>query len=166
MSINFQKFVNIKNVGCTLLLLSLVGCGNSSVTKPDHIPDLTPCTITLTYNGQPVEGATVIAASQGGKYSAAGTTDAAGVAVMKTDALYDGVVPGDFKVSVTKRTQTDAPEVDLDAPEPEPEELGLAETPVFFEYLVPEKYASLGTAGLKFSVSEGTPHEETFDLVD
>ncbi|PHS00940.1 MAG: hypothetical protein COA78_23150 [Blastopirellula sp.] len=113
-----------------------------------------------------MEGATVIAAAQGGKYSAAGTTDSSGVAIMKTDALYDGVVPGDFKVSVTKRIQIDAPEIDLEAPEPEPENIGLTETPVHLKYLVPKKYASLGTAGLKFTVTEGTPHEVTFELVD
>ena len=148
------------------LVFATVGCNNGP-EKPDHIPDLTPLTITVMYNGQPVEGASVLLAPKSGQFSAAGNTNAAGQAVMKTDGMYEGVVPGAYRASVTKREDLD---IDFGPSPSDPAEYAeweqkLKNQPVP-KYLVPEKYSSFGSSGLTVTVAEGEPGETTFELTD
>ena len=147
------------------VLLAIGGCGTGPV-KPDHIPELTPLTITVNYHGQPVDGASVLMAPTSGRFSAAGTTDRAGRAVMKTDATYEGVVPGAYRVSVTK---LETPEVDLGETPDDPaqyaewvkkQESLVVET----KHLIPERYASFGTSELSVTVDQGTPADVTLEL--
>lgn len=150
--------------GCILFLV-LAGC-NQGPAKPENMPNLTPCVITVTYNGQPVPEATVILAPKSSEFSAAGTTDASGRAVMKTNAMYNGVVPGEFLVSVTKlqlvaamgggETPEDPAEYakTLNAPPPPPP-----------KSLIPRKYSSFRTSGLTLTVAQGKPVEQAFDLI-
>ena len=88
-----------------LVLCSLPGCG-----KPP-LPDTVPVAGTVTYQGAPLEGATVtfrntsIAALDAGGL-AMGTTDAEGKFVVQshfgpTDVA-EGVVPGEYRVTVSK----------------------------------------------------------------
>ena len=154
-------------VGVSLVLGS-AGCGGEP-RKPDHIPDLTPLTITVTHNAQPVQDASVLLApTTTGQFSAAGTTDQAGRAVMKTDAVYHGVVPGEYRASVTKVTK---PDVDVAETPEDPAEYekwvktleAEADQP---RHLIPERYASFGSSELTVEVVEGTPANVTFELTD
>jgi len=131
------------------------------------MPDLTPCIITVTYKGAPVEDANVLLAPKSGDLSAAGTTDASGRAIMKTDAKYEGVAPGEYRATVTKREKLN---VDL-APSPEDPEAyaktleGQQAQPAP-KHLIPEKYSSFDTSGLTVTIDEDTGPEVTFELTD
>ena len=152
-------------LGCSVLILS-AGCSGGP-SKPDDMPALTPCTITVTHNGSPVEGASVLLSPKSGKFSAAGTTDASGKAVMKTNGMYDGVAAGEFLVTVTKLEDTGyvAPPEPEDPKEWEKWEEQLKNQPQP-KNLLPEKYASFGTSELTLTVSEGSPVEQTLELTD
>jgi len=58
----------------------------------------------VTYNGEPVEGATVtfMATSEGGR-GAMGTTDASGKYSLLTFVAGDGAIPGSYKVKIAKK---------------------------------------------------------------
>jgi hypothetical protein len=161
--LNHRSWVKL---ACFLTLISCLSCGSSTVEKPDHIPTLTACQITVTYKGTPVEEASVLVAPKDGKYSAAGITNAQGIATMKTDGLYDGVVSGSFRVTVTKKVQIDPPADPTEVTEPDSETYGLKGVVVHLESLVPEQYSSFKESGLTLDATEGTPQEVTFDLVD
>ncbi|MDD4786178.1 MAG: hypothetical protein PHO07_03320 [Pirellulales bacterium] len=121
----------------------------------------------MIYSGQPVEGADVLLAPKSGQFSAAGITDAAGRAIMKTDGTYEGVVPGEYLASVTKLEKT---ATDLGPSPEDPEEYAKMQEKIKAlpapEHLVPEKYSSFTTSGLVVSVIAGTAAELTFELAD
>ena len=148
------------------LIMASLGC-NQGPQKPDDLPALTPCTITVTHNGSPVEGASVLLSPKSGKHSAAGTTDASGKAAMKTNGMYDGVAAGEFLVTVTKLEDTGyvAPPEPEDPKEWEKWEEELKNQPQP-KNLLPEKYASFGTSELTVTISEGSPVEQTLELTD
>ena len=95
----------------TVLLLVCVLVGCSSDGRPKDLPKLYATTITITMDGQPLEGADVSLAGTGdvGRWAAMGTTDASGVAVIKTLGQYEGAPAGSFAVCVNKRTWGDGP---------------------------------------------------------
>ncbi|MDR1960502.1 MAG: hypothetical protein LBQ54_15940 [Planctomycetaceae bacterium] len=87
-------------------LFSVSGCKDSS--RPEDLPKLFPCIITITQEGKPLEEASVelVAADQNNaKYKSLSITDAEGRAVMSTYG-FKGVPAGKYKVAVTK-TLTD-----------------------------------------------------------
>ncbi len=153
-------------IACCLVVASS-GC-NKGPAKPDDLPELTACTITVNYKGAPVEEANVLLSpTSGNKFSAIGTTDASGKAVMKTDGKYEGVVAGEYRVTVKKMEKVD---VNLGGTPETPEEMAeyqkeaaKAKAP---ESLIPKKYSSFTSSGLTVNVAEGTPVDETFDLTD
>ena len=57
---------------------------------------------TVTHNGQPVEGATVVFAPEGEGRAASGLTDASGRFQLQTVTPDDGVVPGKYQVAISK----------------------------------------------------------------
>lgn len=150
----------------SLLMLVVVGCGSGNAV-PDHLPPLTPLTIVVEYQGAPVEGATVLMSPESGQFAAAGTTDAEGKAVMRTDSQYDGVVADSFKVTVSKQEIIN---VDLGPTPDDPAEYAAYEKKLKAlpkpKNLLPEKYASFGSSKLKVTVTEGSPGEEVLKLED
>ena len=84
---------------CLCLLCVFVGCNRG----PANMPKLYPATISITMNDQPLEGALVACyPTDDSEWFAGGTTDAQGVAQLKTKGIYDGIAAGDYKVCVTK----------------------------------------------------------------
>ena len=148
------------------LLFATAGCGGGP-EMPENIPPLTPTTITVTYNGDPVEGASVVLAPESGEFPAAGLTDASGNAVMKTEGMYEGVAAGNYLASVTKleKMETDLGPTPQDPAEYAEYQKKLESRPIP-KHLVPEKYSSFGTSGLSVAVTEGKPVQETFELTD
>lgn len=150
--------------GC--LIVASIGC-TQGPQRPADLPELTPCTITVTHNGSPVEGAGVLLSPKSGKFSAAGTTDGSGKAVMKTNATYEGVVPGEYMATVKKLEKVDY----VAPPRPEDpsklfeweEELKNQPQP---KQLLPEKYGSFASSELTITIADGTPAAETFELTD
>lgn len=95
----------MKNYRIILMLLCAtllcVGCGKKD--RPADLPDdMSPCEITITQDGTPVDGATVsFVYATDVKYATSGTTDAKGVAVMMTYGQA-GAQQGTAKVLVSK----------------------------------------------------------------
>jgi len=86
----------------TLVLCLISGCKQKP--RPDGFPDLYPCTITITQEGKPLEGADVRLMPESGTalWITAGKTNASGVAKLSTHADYVGAPAGTYKVLVSK----------------------------------------------------------------
>lgn len=89
-----------------LVILTFVTCVScAKVQKPDGMPDLYPCTITLTQGGEPLEGASILCQSDDSKlirWAITGLTDANGVAKIFTMGKFEGAPLGTYAVVVTK----------------------------------------------------------------
>ena len=85
---------------CTGLLFGMlpIGCGGGSPSAGCR-----PVTVTVKYNGQPVEVAQVaFIASGADQRNATGTTAASGVCSLSTFGDEDGAMPGKYAVTVAK----------------------------------------------------------------
>ncbi|MDR0335770.1 MAG: hypothetical protein LBI18_01630 [Planctomycetaceae bacterium] len=119
--------LKLKPIGLVILSLLVfvflaVGC-HRKPTRPADLPELTPCTISVTFGGEVIEGVGIILIpedTQINKWRAGGKTDNEGRATMITSSVFDGVVPGNYVVSFKK----------LDKP------VGMQEPPS----LIPKKY--------------------------
>lgn len=146
---------------CLLLIAPLAGCGGAGLpegARPTH-----PTTVTVTYNGAPVEGATVTFIDTADPPAPSyGRTDAQGMAKMAT-SYADGAVVGTHKVSINKaEAVSSAPQVDQDDPNYDPN-AAYASSEV--KHHIPVKYNSPATSGLTAEVKSG-PNEFKFDLTD
>ena len=84
---------------CLCLLCAVVGCHRG----PANMPQLHPAAISVVMGDQPLAGALVACYPEGGgEWFAGGTTDAQGLAQLKTKGIYNGIAAGDYKVCVTK----------------------------------------------------------------
>lgn len=84
-------------------LLFFQGCGGPP--KPDGLPDLYPCSITVTQENQPLAGALITLVPKTGgslNWAVDGTTNANGVAEIKTAANFKGAPAGDYIVRISK----------------------------------------------------------------
>ncbi|MCL2743957.1 MAG: hypothetical protein FWE67_08900 [Planctomycetaceae bacterium] len=83
-------------------LLSLSGC-NSGPALPSDLPKLTPCALTFTQEGQPLDGAMVtLNPTDGSKWYPSGITDEKGTVELYTNGKYKGAPKGKYKVVVKK----------------------------------------------------------------
>jgi hypothetical protein len=159
----------------TFLGLALAGCGGSSddAAVADR-PETSPVTGTVTYQGKPVEGATVsflstvvpIPGQPTDASSAYGLTDAQGTYRLTTFETDDGAVPGEYKVTITKiQTPPPGAQVSMDDPNYNPDSPAqtAAARPV---YLVPERYSDRGTSNLTATVKAGGGNTIPFELKD
>lgn len=160
-------------VSAPLLVLMTLSGGCGGTERPDGLPDLVPYSVKVTYKGANVDGANVLFSPTSGEYSAAGTTDQEGVAVMKTDGQYAGVPVGEYRVSVTKiDSKSDASLPGSQGSPTNPGAYGAAfeasqkKAPSGPKYLLPEKYSSFDKSELKVSVSEGGSGQEAIVLAD
>ncbi len=138
-----------------LLLVALVvsGCGAGR-------PKTVKVTGTVTYRGQPLEGARVMFNCAGGRPASA-TTDASGRFKLETFGSEDGAVLGDHTVTVSKyvaipgSAAPGAGQDDMRSPGAPP-----------VRQAVPARYTTPGTSPLKASVTAQGPNDFTFDLTD
>jgi len=99
-------------LGVALLFQS--GCAKDD-GRPKDFPKVHPVSITITQEGQPLEGASVVLESATkSKYSSSGTTDVSGVATIKTYS-YLGAPVGDYTVLVKKSVPEN--QVEMKTPE-------------------------------------------------
>ena len=142
-------------------LLAFAGCGGPGGEFPTS-----PVTVTVMYNGIPLDGATVTFLTEdvGKPVSAVGRTDDSGVTKMKTYGQADGAVRGKHRVTILKsdaaESQADVADVESDEYDP-----SIASRPAERpKSLIPPKY---GTPNSGLSVTVGdAPVEVTFELED
>lgn len=118
---------------------------------------------TVTYQGKPVEGATVVFAPEGQGRAASGLTDASGRFQLTTLTASDGILPGKYQVAISKTEvvggMTEEESQAYTAEHGEPPAVTTKE-------LLPEKYKSPATSGLTAEVTEGGVNDFTFDLAE
>jgi hypothetical protein len=96
---------SILRVCFCVFFLYLIGCQRLP-ERPEGMPELVPCTVTVTFGGEKIAGVGIILHPKNkeeSNWAAGGQTDAGGKAVMKTAAYYQGVVPGEYTISFQKR---------------------------------------------------------------
>lgn len=79
-----------------------LGCGSN---VPKDMPKLYPCSLVITQDGTPLEGANVSLFSTDPaitKWAAGGVTDAAGKVQVQTQGKYPGAAAGEYRVIVSK----------------------------------------------------------------
>ncbi len=133
----------------------LIGCGGPA--EDPNRPATVAVSGTVTYNGQPIEGATVaflpkVPAGTG----ASGRTDASGKFGLTAFQPGDGAVPGSYLVTIVKTEAQGGGEVQEDS----------SAAPAVPKSLLPEKYGNPQGSGLTAEVKEGAENQFTFDLKD
>lgn len=144
-------------VALGLLGCFLVGCGGADGRRPTA-----PTTVTVTYQGKPVEGATVQFVTVDDPYPSVGTTDASGSCSLTTYEANDGAIIGSNLVMISK-TQIDNKNARPVNPE-DADMIGIVPPPVL-KNLIPKKYSLPGTSGLKEEIKKGQ-NTLTFELKD
>ena len=78
----------------------LLGCLSSTDKWKEKLPQTAAASGTVTFNGEPLQGATVkFLPDAPGGVSAVGKTDSSGAFTLTTNSM-DGAVPGSYKVTV------------------------------------------------------------------
>jgi hypothetical protein len=162
---------------CCLLAILALSVGCTSATDSNR-PKTYPASGTVTLNGSPVEGATVNFYAMEGTGSSIGVTDANGKYTLTTFTSNDGAMAGQYKVSIVKYdgapppTATTLPagqlasgDIDVSSYAP-PKESGApsAAAAAGPKNLIPAKYSSADTSGLRGMISEGGSNDNNFDL--
>jgi len=127
-------------------------------------PDLTRVRGTVTLEGKPLVGAVVSfhpVSKDGGV--ALGATDRFGHFGMKTPGLGNGVVPGEYRVTVTKLASEEKM-MDPDEAKQYTSQTGKLPPSPKVTNLVPAKFASSETSGLSATVKPGATTPFQFDL--
>ncbi len=131
----------------------------------------------VTYNGEPVEGATVvfIPSVQGGA-SGSAMTDAKGAYSATSGSVGEGLLPGEYKVTISKREEVvDEDQAAFEAGEITYDELqerkygngGLSGTGAVGKSLVPEIYSNAAATPLTVTVTDdASKNKFDFDLKD
>jgi hypothetical protein len=151
----------------SLVIVGIAGCDTSGGPSVSYVEGV------VTLDGQPVEGASIgfSPVAEGG-VGGVGTTDANGVYKLTTPTgTVDGGVPaGDYNVTITKKVMVGGtPEVtsssDPNYGKQDASGSGPPQAPQY-EDVVPVKYNSAATSGIKVTVKSGrnTGDEFKFDL--
>ena len=149
--------MNARRFGCLMLALVVFGCGQA--VDPNR-PKTVPVTGTVTYNGEPVEGATVtFIATSGQARGAVATTDASGKFSATTFDPGDGAIPGSYKVMIAKTVLEPAgPDAAPGLDGEEPSDVA--------KDMLPAKYKDATQSGLTAEVQDGSGAVLTFELTD
>lgn len=135
------------------ILAAFAGCRWQPVYPPT-----TPVTLTITYRGEPVEGATVVLIPEDRKQPVArGLTDGTGVAKPRSFPEVPGVLPGRYTVVVHKRKIEALPPAES-SPQSAPQ--------ITFVDLLPPKYAEKDQSGLQLEVPPTGSIAQHFALSD
>jgi hypothetical protein len=133
-----------------LCCCGLLGCGADT----NKLEGVVPVSGTVTQNGTPLEGAAVSFAPAGGGRSASGKTDAAGKFTLTTLNPGDGAMPGEYKVTITKKEMVGKEYTEEEANAYYNEHQKQPPAPEM-KNLIDEKYSNADTSGLMASVPEG-----------
>lgn len=129
----------------SLFCLMLSGCVRQN--KPDGMPALVPCTITVAQDGVPLFDANVtLHPADGNKWTGNGATDKNGKAMIFTWGTHPGIAPGKYSVTVAK--------VETEKLPPRPTGSGPGKMPDSFN-LVDLKYGEKETTDLEIVIVKG-----------
>jgi hypothetical protein len=143
-----------------VLLVAVVLGGGCGYRRPARVP----VEGTVTFDGEPLEGASVMLFPEAGGRPANAVTDAAGTFTLSTYGGKDGAKPGRYKVVVTKTELTKAAakraEKMAAAAENAAADGGTTETAMAlsdrdYRQVVPERYANPDTSGLTVEITAG-----------
>lgn len=144
-------------LGMTLAVIG-VGCGGAGEDKwAKDRPEVVDVEGVVTYQNQPVEGATVVFAPTDGKHAASGLTDSSGRFTVSAFPNSEGAVPGSYKVTVTKLETPTGAEGGGD---------GHSESAAVPKNLLPTKYAETAGTPLTADVPASGKTDFQFDLTD
>ena len=153
----------MKTISTTALLAALftsvVGCSG----KKDEGPARVKATGSVTYKGQPVEGASVVLAPEPpGQHPATAVTDSSGQFALGTNEAGDGAVPGKYKVGVSKNQVSSSAAPAMGENDYSPE--GIKTTT---KSLLPAKYGNPNKSGLTAEIRDGEDNVlPAFELKD
>lgn len=145
-----RRFYMPSVVVAVVAAVALSGAACNRQPLPDGMPSLVSVTLTFTQEGKPLPDATVTLHPEDPQspWNAGGTTGANGEIAPATQGRYVGVVPGKYKITVTKTEESAG--------------AAASARPDAF-HLVDPKYATSATTTLDLDV---TPQQRTasFDL--
>lgn len=144
-----------RSAACVFSLAALAGCG-------DGRPSLVEAIGTVTVNGKPVEGATVVFEPievEAEKFArpAVATTDASGQFAMGAYGKSEGVPIGKYAVGIEKRELVGDLPANYNAENPEA-------TPLKYKMVVPAQYNIPSQSGLTAEVTSSGLEPAQFDL--
>jgi hypothetical protein len=141
-------------------VLSCLGCGGSDSSKANR-PKVVPADGLVTYQGKPLEGATIVLSPTGeGKHGASAMSDANGQFQLSTFPPDLGAVPGDYKVAVSKQSVVVIPEP---PPGMHAEDMPRPPKP---KALIPDKFANPEKSGLTTNIPEAGKTDIQIELKD
>ena len=135
------------------VLLVAAGCGGG------NLPRTVPARGVVTLDGKPVEGAQVVLVPDPQGPDAVGgfgASDSSGRFSLRAFDAKDGVIPGAYKVQVSKTVQTK-----LEGPAPSTLDGG---DNVKYEFGVPGKYTGIETSGLSCKIPDNGNTDLKFEL--
>jgi hypothetical protein len=122
-------------------LIALAGCGSDT----SHLPATVPAAGIVTLDGKPVPNAAVSFVAETGTYHATALTDASGKFQLRAFQEKEGAVPGPYKVEVNQTVLGGGQDAGTDG-----ELTGLQ-----VNFGLPQKYATVSTSGLTYTIPEG-----------
>lgn len=155
-------------LGFLLVMAAVAGCG----AKADG-PKTAKTSGVVTYNGAPIQGATVTFANDKSPRAGTGITNDKGAFVISTFGIDDGAIVGTHVVTVMK--QATSAQVSQMKPEDYMKQMqgtgggggGPVMTPgAAAKPELPVKYSNSGTSPLKFTVEEGKDNQFKLELTD
>lgn len=156
----------LRSIFAALAVATICGVGCTSSNDAD-LPKRVPAKAIVTYEGKPVEGATV---TFGGAEirGAVGNTDESGEVTLWTYEPGDGVIPGTYTVAIRKLEVLALPDPDEVSPEEYSRKMhemnrALSGAP---KHLVPKRYSKPETSELTADVVDGGENVFTFELID
>ena len=129
--------------------------GCSRVPRPDDLPVLYPCQLTIIQDGKPLEKAGVTFHSNDStfKWTVGGTTDSRGVVTILTHAQFPGAPAGEYKIVVNK-TESYQERPTQQKPGGDGTEM-IPGSPIHIFGLVELQYTDLKTTPLTITISKG-----------
>lgn len=136
------------------LIVTILCEGCCFEKKPGGLPKLRSCTITITQEGKPAEGISIMLAPTSGRdcpWAVTGNTNSSGVARIVTHGKYGGAPEGQYKIMLSKQ--------DMDGFDPNSLERPSAAKPMIIYSLIDTQYTDLNTSPLTIEVGRHGANE-------
>ncbi len=152
----------MRNLICLCIVIA-VSAGSGCSGEPG-LKGLVPVTGTVTYQGKPVEGASVSFSPNGAGRSASAMTGEDGTFVLTTVEGGDGAMSGSFGVEISK-SEVINPMSPEEVQQYFHEHMGQMPH-IEYRHLLPQKYGNANTSGFTATVDASLENDFTFDLAD